>query len=87
MHIGIADRLERCLLVPHKSAHSHAEHLAADLTQRGAGVAFATVSQVVEWELARSALLMAQPQLKKATRLLFSSSRVVSVRDTLPAPD
>jgi hypothetical protein len=50
-------------------------------------VAFATVSQVVEWELARSALLMAQPQLKKATRLLFSSSRVVSVRDTLPAPD
>jgi hypothetical protein len=50
-------------------------------------VAFATVSQVVEWELARSALSMAQPQLKKATRLLFSSSRVVSVRDTLPAPD
>jgi hypothetical protein len=24
---------------------------------------------------------------KKTTRLLFSSSRVVSVRDTLPAPD
>jgi len=27
MHIGIADLLERCLLVPHKSAHSHAERL------------------------------------------------------------
>jgi len=25
--------------------------------------------------------------LNKTTRLLFSSSRVVSVRDTLPAPD
>jgi hypothetical protein len=51
------------------------------------GVALATVSQVVEWELARSALSTAQPQLKNTTRLLFSSSRVVSVRDTLPAPD
>jgi hypothetical protein len=50
-------------------------------------VAFATVSQVVEWELARAALSVAQPQLKKTTRLQFSSSRVVSVRDTLPAPD
>ena len=27
MHIGIADRLEWCLLVPDKSAHSHAERL------------------------------------------------------------
>jgi len=25
--------------------------------------------------------------IEKTTRLLFSSSRVVSVRDTLPAPD
>jgi hypothetical protein len=41
----------------------------------------------VEWELTRTALSMAQPQLKKTTRLQFSSSRVVSVRDTLPAPD
>jgi hypothetical protein len=30
---------------------------------------------------------MPQQQKKNTTRLQFSSSRVVSVRDTLPAPD